>query len=262
MKRRRFLHLAAAAFALPIASRSAWAQAGQSVVELKAFFPAAMRSATAKIIPQFEQTTGSKALIEHGAVGALTARIQKGEPGDVVIVSEAQIDDLQKSGRVLPGTKVAIARVGIGVFVAKGVVRPDISSTEAFKKLLTSAKSISFGNPANGAPAGVHLLSVIDQLGLTSAVKPKILLATSGAALFDSVARSDVEIGFNQMTEIIAEDKVQLVGPLPSDIQSYTRFAGGLIVTSKQQEAGKDLLSYLSSSDAQSAMRLVGLDVP
>jgi molybdate transport system substrate-binding protein len=233
-----------------------------SAAELKGFFLAALKSAAVRILPQFEQATGHKVLVEYGAVGALAARLAKGEPGDVAILSAAQIDDLQKGGRLLPGTKVSIAKVGIGGFVAKTAAKPDIGTPEAFKALLTSAKSISFGNPANGAPAGVYLLSLIDQLGLTSEVKPKIVLATSGAALFDSVARGDVEIGFNQMTEIMADDRVQLVGPLPQEIQNYTRFAGGLMATSQQQEPGRALLSYLSSSESQSTMRLVGLDPP
>jgi molybdate transport system substrate-binding protein len=228
--------------------------------EIKGFFPAALRTAAVKMIPQFEASSGNKVSVEYGAVGALTNRLQNGELADVAILSDSQIDDLQKAGKVLPGTKVGIAKVGIGVFVAKGAAKPDIASPEAFKRMLTTAKSISFGNPANGVPAGIYLVALIERLGLTSEMKPKIVLAQSGPALFDSVAKGDVEIGFNQITEIMAEDKVQLVGPLPPEVQNYTRFAGGLVATSKQQELGRALLSFFGTPEAQSAMRMVGLE--
>jgi molybdate transport system substrate-binding protein len=237
------------------------AGASASAAEIKGFFPAAMRSAVVKLIPEFERATSNKVLVEYGAVGALTARLRKGEPGDLAILSEDQIDDLQKGGTVSAGTKVGIAKVGIGVFMANGIAKPDISSTEAFKRMLASAHSISFGNPANGAPAGVYIAKLIERLGLADDMRQKTVLATSGASLLESVASGNVEIGFNQITEIMVEGKkVQLVGPLPAEIQNYTRFAGALLATSNQKGAGTALLSYLSSPEALSVMRTLGLD--
>jgi molybdate transport system substrate-binding protein len=220
-----------------------------------------MRSATVKLIPEFERSTSNKLLVEYGAVGALTARLQKGEPGDVAILSDGQIDDLQKDGTISAATRIGIAKVGIGVFIANGTAKPDISSTEAFKRMLVSAHSISFGNPANGAPAGVYMTKLFERLGVADGMQQKIVLATSGASLLESVASGSVEIGFNQVTEIMAEGKkVQLVGPLPAEIQNYTRFAGALLATSNQKRAGAALLSYLSSREALSVMRTMGLD--
>jgi molybdate transport system substrate-binding protein len=237
------------------------ASACASAAEIKGFFPAAMRSATVKLIPEFERATSNKLLVEYGAVGALAARLRKGEAADVAILSEGQIDDLQERGTVSAGSKVGIAKVGIGVFMAYGIAKPDMSSTEAFKRMLASAHSISFGNPANGAPAGVYMVRLIERLGLADDMREKIVLAKSGASLVDSVANGSVEIGFNQITEIMAEGKkVQLVGPLPAEIQNYTRFAGALLAISSQKRAGKALLSYLTSPDALSVMRTMGLD--
>src|SRR5215831_19213544 len=106
-------------------------------------------------------------------VGALTDRLQKGEAADVVIVSGPQIDELQKSGKVVAGSRVDIAKVGIGVFVRKGAAKPDISSADAFKRSMLAAKAIDYTNPASGAADGIYLASLFDRLGIAAEMKAK-----------------------------------------------------------------------------------------
>ena len=127
---------------------------------------------------------------------------------------------------------------------------------------MLAARSIGWNDPAAGAPVSIYMLGVLDRLGIADAMKPKTVAFKQRSERFEAVARGDVEIGFNQISEIIAAPGVDLVGPLPDSIQNYTLFAGGVVAASRQQEAAKELIRFISSPAAQTIWKAKGFDAP
>ena len=166
--------------------------------EIKVLSGSAVEPALLVLIPQFEQSSGHKVKFDFdGAIGAMTNRIEKGEAADVIIVSRSQIDSLEKQSKVTPGSRVELARLGIGVFVRKGAPKPDISSVEAFKRTLLAAKSIGYNDPAAGAPVSIYLIGALERLGIAAEMRPKTVVFKQRSERFAAVARGDVEIGMN-----------------------------------------------------------------
>ena len=154
--------------------------------------------------------------------------------------------------------RVIFAKVGVGAFVRRGAAKPDISSAEAFKRSMLAARSIAYPDPAGGGASGIYIDSLLDRLGIAGEMKPKTRLLPPTEALYGSVASGDVEIGFNQVSEILAQPSVELVGPLPPEIQNYTQFAPGLVNGSGQPEAGRALIAFLYSPAAQAVLKAKG----
>ena len=157
----------------------------------------------------------------------------------------------------MAGDRVIIAKVGVGAFVRKGTAKPDISSADAFKRSMLAARSIAYPDPAGGGASGIYVAGLLERLGIAAEMKPKTKLSTLGT-LYASVASGDVEIGFNQISEILAQPTIELVGPLPSEIQSYTQFVPGIVASSSQPDAGKALVTFLYSAAAKIVLKAKG----
>jgi len=234
-----------------------------TAAQIKVLSGSAIETAMAVLIPQFEKSSGHKVISDfNGAIGAMADRIQKGEAADVAIVSGLQIEMLEKQGKVISGSRTDIARVGVGLFVRKGAAKPDISSVDAFKRTMLAAKSIGWNDPAAGAPVSIYMIGVLERLGIADVMKPKTVAFKQRSERFEAVARGDVEIGFNQISEIIAAPGVDLVGSLPAPIQNYTLFAGGIVATSKEQNAAKALIRFISSPVVQEIWKSKGFYAP
>lgn len=234
-----------------------------TAAQIKVLSGSAIETAMAVLIPQFEKSSGHKVISDfNGAIGAMADRIQKGDAADVAIVSGLQIEMLEKQGKVISGSRTDIAKVGVGLFVRKGAAKPDISSVDAFKRTMLAAKSIGWNDPAAGAPVSIYMIGVLERLGIADVMKPKTVAFKQRSERFEAVARGDVEIGFNQISEIIAAPGVDLVGSLPAPIQNYTLFAGGIVATSKEQNAAKALIRFISSPVVQEIWKSKGFDAP
>jgi len=201
--------------------------------EIKLQCAVALHPAVDALLPDFEKSSGHKVTVAYGTAGAVADRVQKGEPVDLIITSLPMIDRLQAQGKVGTGDRVIIAKVGVGAFVRKGATKPDISSADAFKRSMLAAKSIAYPDPAGGGASGIYVASLLERLGIAAEMKPKTKLSTL-EALYASVANGDVEIGFNQVSEILAQPTIELVAPLPPAIQNYTQFAPGIVTGSSQ----------------------------
>lgn len=215
------------------------------------------------IIPEFERTSGHRIVYDfNAAIGQMVARVEHGETADVVIVSGAQVSALEQAGRVTKGSRTDLAKVGVGIFVRKGAPRPDIGSVEAFKNAMLRAKSIGYNDPAAGAPVSLYLIGLFEKLGIASEMKRKTIVFKERSERFGAVARGDVEIGFNQISEIVAVPEVDLVGPLPREIQNYTLFSAGLVNDTKDPEASRSFVRYVSSANVQSIWKEKGFEAP
>jgi molybdate transport system substrate-binding protein len=230
---------------------------------IKVIGGSAVISVMTELIPKFEQSSGHKVRTDFdGAIGEMTDRFRKGAVADVVIVGRAQIDALIREGKLMPGSQIDIAKVGVGVFVRKGAQKPDISSVEAFIRALIAAKSIGYNDPAAGAPVSLYLIGLFERLGIAAEMKAKTVVFKRRSERFEAVARGDVEIGFNQMSEIVAAPGVDLVGPLPAAIQRYTLFSSGIAASSMEQAAAREFVAFIASRQTSGVWQGKGFESP
>jgi molybdate transport system substrate-binding protein len=231
-----------------------------SAAEIRLLCAVALHPAIDVLVPDFERSSGHKVTIAYGNAGAIADRFQKGEAADLVINAAALMDQLRAQGKVVAGDHIIIARVGVSAFVRKGAAKPDISSADAFKRSMLAATSITYPDPAGGGASGIYIASLLERLGIAEEMKPKTKLSPSGKVLYASVASGDVEIGFNQISEVLTQPTVELVGPLPSAIQNYTQFAPGVVTASNQIDAARALVAFLSSPAAQTVLKAKGFE--
>ncbi len=228
--------------------------------EIKLLCAVALHPAIDALIPDFDKSSGHKVTVAYATAGAVADRVQKGEAADIVISSVPMIDRLQAQGKVVAGDRVIIAKVGVGAFVRKGAAKPDISSADAFKRSMLAARSIAYPDPAGGGASGIYVASLLERLGIAGEMKPKTKLLPPTEVLYGSVASGDVEIGFNQISEILAQSTVELAGPLPSAIQNYTQFAPGIVTGNSQTDAARALVTFLSSPAAHIVLKAKGFE--
>lgn len=227
--------------------------------EVKLLSASALHPAIDALIPDFEKSSGHKITVAYGTAGAVADRVHKGEAADIVISSVPMIDRLQAQGKVVAGDRVIIAKVGVGAFVRKGSAKPDISSVDAFKRSMLAARSIAYPDPAGGGASGIYVASLLERLGIAAEMKSKTKLSTLGT-LYASVASGEVEIGFNQVSEILAQPTVELAGPLPPAIQNYTQFLPGIVTGSRQTDAARALVTFLYSPAAKTVLKAKGFE--
>ena len=190
----------------------------------------------------------------------ITQRLRKGDAADLALVSPKQWEDLRTEGKLNPTVRVVVAKVGIGVFVKRGAAKPDIRSVEAFKRSLLGARSIALSDPAGGGPVGVYAVHLFDQLGISADIKPKLKLVGGGLAPVDPVAKGDAEIGLTTISEILPVPGIELVGPLPAEIQNFIVYTAAVPENAKEPAAAKALIDFLTSSRATSVLKSKGLE--
>jgi molybdate transport system substrate-binding protein len=231
--------------------------AGQvQAAEIKVLASTAVKTVLEELEPQFEKATGNKVTFSVAPASVLKAKIDQGEWFDVAILTAPLTDKLAGEGKI-ETTRTTIAHAGIGVAIHKGASKPDISTTEAFKRSLLNAKSIGF---TAGGASGAYLTTLFEKLGMAEQLKPKLKLLQGAAG--QAVASDDVEIGMTQISEILPYANAELVGPLPSEIQSYTYFSAGVSVAGKDVEAAEAFIKFLVSPSAQEVKRYgAGLSV-
>lgn len=229
---------------------------------------AALESWIVAVLPEFEKTSGYTVKPAFHIINDITERVRKGDAADLVIVSPPQLETLQRESKLDPAVRVAIAKVGYGVFVRKGAAKPDIGSVEAFKRAVLNAASIAFFPGARG-PTGAYQVRVFEQLGISADIKPKIKY--SGAAkpnqvvsapLFELVANGDADIGIAMISEILQAPGVDLVGPVPLELRDFIVFTTGLPVNAREPTGAKALVAYLTSPKAASLLKSKGLEEP
>jgi molybdate transport system substrate-binding protein len=227
--------------------------------EVKALFPAAMRHAIAELAAQFEQSSSHKLKIEFGTVGAIMERLKKGEAVDVAVVTDERLAELTSQSRVYGEGQGIVAQVGIGVFGRKGESKPDIGSVEALRQALLDAKAIVYGDPALGDSSGIFAADLIERLGITANMKPKTTLVHAGGK-GEMVASGGADIGFDQMSNVVVNPKLEPLGRLPTTLQHFTKYAAGVVSTAAHADAGKALIQFLRSPASQNVLRQKGFE--
>ena len=223
--------------------------------EIKVLSTQATEQAYRELAPQFEQASGHKVTTIFTGTLDVQKRIAAGESYDIILMAGPAIDDFIKAGKVVPGSRVDIARSGVGVAVKAGAPKPDIGSTEAVKKTLLAAKSIGYST----GPSGVYLTGLFQRLGVADAIKGKLKQTPTGVFVGNIVASGEAEIGFQQVSELAHFPGVDFVGPLPADIQEVTVFSAGLQVGAKETEPAKSWLKFLTAPEHAAAFTSRGL---
>jgi molybdate transport system substrate-binding protein len=223
--------------------------------EIKVLSTQATEQAYRELAPQFEQASGHKVTTIFTGTLDVQKRIAAGESYDIILMAGPAIDDFIKAGKVVPGSRVDIARSGVGVAVKAGAPKPDIGSTEAVKKTLLAAKSIGYST----GPSGVYLIGLFQRLGVGDAIKGKLKQTPTGVFVGNIVASGEAEIGFQQVSELAHFPGVDFVGPLPPDIQEITVFSAGLQVGAKETEPAKSWLKFLTAPEHAAAFTSRGL---
>jgi molybdate transport system substrate-binding protein len=224
--------------------------------EIKVASTQATEEAYKELVALFERQTGHKVTTFFSGTINVAKKLADGEPFDLVIMSATAIDEQTKLGKVAPGSKVNFASSGTGLAVKKGAPKPDISTPEALKKTLLAAKSIGYST----GPSGVYVVGMFDKMGIGAEVKDKLRQTPSGVFVGTLIAKGDVEVGFQQISELVHFDGIDYVGPLPGELQRVTMFSAGLHANAKETEAAKALVRFLTAPAAAPVIRKHGLE--
>jgi molybdate transport system substrate-binding protein len=228
--------------------------------EIKVMTSGAFTAAYLELAPEFERATGHRIVTEATSMGtgstSIPARLERGEAIDVVIVAERDLEELIKTGRVRAGTRVDLARSAIGMAVRRGAPKPDISSVDALRRTLLEARSIAYSASVSGTYLSTELFQ---RLGIADRVLPKSR-KIEGERVGAVVARGEAEIGFQQISELLPVPGIDLVGPLPPDVQRVTVFSAGIGVAATNPALAKSFVEFLASPAALSAIRKSALE--
>jgi molybdate transport system substrate-binding protein len=221
--------------------------------EIKVLCSGAMRAVLDQLAPAFEKSSGHKLTIEYATAAKVEERVAGDEVIDVAILTKPRADQLVRAAQLVGGTTIELASVPIGLAVKKGAPRPDISSVEAFKRTLLKAKSIAYPDPASGATSGIHLARTLEKLGIAAELKPKLHLVSppagqSSPRVGEVVQRGEAEIGMQPISELMEVDGIDVVAPLPAELQSPDLiYMAGSPSASGQPLPAKALIDFLAA---------------
>ena len=230
--------------------------AAANAAEIKVLSTQATEEAYRELVPQFEQASGHKVTTVFTGTLDANKRLAAGESYDLLIMSAPSIDEHIKGGKVVSGSRVDLAKSGVGVAVKPGAPKPDISTTEALKKALLAAKSIGYST----GPSGVYMIGLFQRLGIADEVKPKLKQTPTGVFVGSIIASGEAEIGFQQVSELSHFAGIDFIGPLPADIQRFTTFASGIMAGAKEADAAKALVKFITSPNAAAAYKKRGME--
>lgn len=216
----------------------------------------ATRQVLAELVAAYAQQSADPVHIE--SVGGVDAarRVQAGEAFDVVILASDAIDKLAASGHVRAGSKVDLVHSGVAVAVREGAPVPDLGSEDAVRRAVLAARSLSYST----GPSGVALARLFERWGIAQEIAPRIVQAPPGVPVGTLVARGEVELGFQQLSELLHVQGITLVGPLPPEVQITTIFSAGLPVATPHAARVRDMLNFMTSDEAAEAKRRQGMD--
>jgi molybdate transport system substrate-binding protein len=223
--------------------------------EIKVLASNGVKAALEELAPAFERAGGHKLSIEFGVAAVLKREIEGGAAFDLAILTSAGIEDLAKQGKVDGGSRATIARSGVGIGVKKGAPRPDIGTPEALRRALLEARSISW---AKEGASGVYFAGLVERMGIGEEVKKKAVLAPNGAEVGRLLAEGKAQYAALLVNELIAAPGVEVVGPLPAALQSYTVFDGGVAAASKNAQGAKALIEFLKRPASAAVFKAKG----
>jgi molybdate transport system substrate-binding protein len=216
----------------------------------------ATRQLLAELSDRYRSQSGTAVAFESvGGVDAVK-RVQAGEPFDVVVLAADAIDKLLDTGRVAAGSRIDLARSGVGIAVCPGFPQPDIDTEDALKEAVLSARTVGYST----GPSGVALARLFDRWGIADAINKRMVQAPPGVPVGELVANGDVELGFQQLSELMHLPGINVLGMMPPGCEILTTFSAGLCAASPRADAVRKLLAFMQSSDVSEIKRRQGME--
>jgi molybdate transport system substrate-binding protein len=228
-----------------------------AAAEIKVISSVGVKTVLEELAPQFERASEHKVKITFGTAVPLKRQIDAGESFDVVILTPALVDDLAKQGKIAPGSASNVAKSGIGVAIRQGAPKPDIGSTDAFKKTVLAARMIAYSKEGQ---SGAVMARLMERLGIAEEMKAKTILETRSGGVALNVVEGKADLAFNLISEILPIAGAELAGPLPAELQSYVVFAAGIGATTKETEAAKAFINFLKAPAAVPVLKAKGME--
>jgi molybdate transport system substrate-binding protein len=229
--------------------------AAASAAEIKVLSAFGMKSALEELGPQFEAASGHKVEVKYGQGAAMIRQINAGEAFDVVVSGKATIDELNKQGKLAGST--VIARSGMGIAARAGAPKPSIESVDAFKRTLLDAKSIAYDPEGT---TGKHVLTILERLGITAEMKPKLKAHQGADRVVGAVATGEADLAFVSTATVASGSGAEVVGVFPRELQDYVVYTAGLSAAAKDPNAAKALIDFLVGDKATAALKAKGLE--
>jgi len=248
----RILTIAIAMFAVTTTAHAA---------EINAFISTALKTVTDEVIPPFERAGGHSVRALYAPPGALLKHFEAGEPADIFLTGREAIDQLIGEGKIVPG-RIDLATTGIGICVRKGAPKPDVSTPDAFKRAMLEAKTVGYASPAGGSIVGPHIQKIFQKLGIAEQMAPKTKLSAGGpnGRVSVLVSSGEAEIGLQQVTELLSNPGVDVIGMLPADLQQITMYSAGITTSAKQPDAARALVKAMTAPSTAAIYKAKGLD--
>jgi molybdate transport system substrate-binding protein len=235
--------------------------AAAPAAEIDAFVSTAIKTVTDELLPAFERANGHVIRATYAPSGALIPRFERGEPVDVFLTDSTAIDALIRQGKIVPG-RIDLARTGIGIAVRKGAPRPDVSSAAALRRALLAARTVGYAAPSGGSITAAHVMGVFERLGIAAEMAPKARLAAGGpnGRVSVLVSSGQAEIGLQQVSELMSNPEVEVIGMLPAELQQTTLYAAGVTASAREPQAARALIGVLTAPSAARVYKAKGLD--
>jgi molybdate transport system substrate-binding protein len=234
--------------------------------EVKVLSAVGMRQVMTALAAEFEKTSGHTLSLSFDSGAMIVRRLAGGETADVVLLPRAAAQELAGLGRALEGSVVDLASSRVGLAVRKGSPKPDISSPEALRRALLGAGSIACPDPRLGGSSGVHVAGVLKQLGIADAVASKMVVSSHPDREDEMpgrrVADGQADMALHQIQELMAVPGVEVVGPLPADLNQTFVFSAALVAGSPRGEAARALIAFLRTPRATAVVRSTGMEPP
>jgi len=218
----------------------------------------ATRAVLSELAGEYQAHSGRRIAIE--SVGGVDAakRVADGEAFDVVILARDAIDRLRDEGHLIAGSEVDMVRSGVAVAVPAGAPRPEIGSEDALRRAVLAARTVGYST----GPSGVQLARLFERWGISQQLRDRIVIPPPGVPVGTLVARGEVALGFQQLSELLRVGGIEVIGPLPQAIQIVTTFSGAIAALSRQPESARAALAFLASPASDDAKRRHGMDAP
>lgn len=217
----------------------------------------AMKEPLLGLVATFEKTSAHKVSVVWGGTEAITKKVSEGAPADIVIVAAPNIDKLIAEGKLVAGSRADIAKVGVGVAVRAGSPKPDISSPQAVRNAVLAARSVSYSS----GPSGFYVAELFKTMGIAEQVQEKVKQPPSGGQVAELLARGEVDLGFQQISELQHAKGIDYLGPLPAEIQNITTYSSGLHTASREPDAARAFVQFLTAPPAAHAIKKAGMEL-
>lgn len=230
--------------------------------DLKIFSTIAVQSALEALVPTFEKDSGCRLDITWNTAPVLVKRLQAGDTADVLILNRAGMDAMERDKRVRVGSEATLASSATALAVKAGANRPDISTPEALKRTLLSARAISYSDPAAGGASGIYFAKLIERLGIANEVNAKTKYPPPAGLCGDLLASGEVDLAVQQKPELLQVAGIEILGLLPGDLNMVTTFVACVESSSGEPAIGQALIDHLRSPASVAMFRAKGLDTP